>query len=90
MKLIGSFRSFANAPKILTCNADIVWIDRLFDYVSVYTKQQGVSLIFSCERKGKRPCARHGCEDNINRDLKEVWTGLVWPCGSSCSELLSL
>jgi len=89
MKLIGAFRNFANAPKILTCNANIVGIDRLFDYLSVYAKHRSVSLTFSCERKGRRPFARHGCEENIKRNLKELWTGLVWlsggPLASCCN-----
>jgi len=44
MKLVGAFRNFANAPKILTCNANIVWIDHLFDYVSVYAEHRSVAL----------------------------------------------
>jgi len=82
MKLIDAFRNFANTPKILTSIANIVGIDRLFDYVSVYAKQRSVSVAFSCEPKRKRTFARHGCEENINGNLKELWTGFMWLSGA--------
>jgi len=72
MKLIDAFRNFAN----------IVGSDRLFDYVSVYAKHRSVSLTFSYEPKRKRTFARHGCEENINRNLNELWTGFMWLSGS--------
>ena len=65
MKLIDTFRNFANAPKILTCIASIVGIDRLFGYVSVYAKHRSVSLTFSCEPKGKRTFGKHGCKKTL-------------------------
>jgi len=57
--------------------------------VSLYPKHRSVSIIFGYEPKGKRPFARHGYEDNINRNLKELCTGLVWlsgaPVASCCN-----
>jgi hypothetical protein len=86
MKLIGALRNFANALKILTCNSNIVRIDRLF--MCLFMQNIGVSpqyLAVNLKERGYLHCMDAKITlIGILRNYGRAWCGSV----GSTSELM--